>query len=73
MSSVSRVARSFAVGFWEFLVGGLPEIPVATFAVVGVAFAARSVNTLAIVVLPLLVMSALATSIRLRASRRRRS
>jgi len=60
----------FGAGMWDFFVGDLPEVFVATLAIVGLAFAMRGVHLLAVIGLPLLVVVVLAASVRLRGSTR---
>jgi hypothetical protein len=62
-SAVSRFAVAFGRFWWEFLVGDTPEVFVATLALVGLALALRHDRTVAIVLLPLLVVSVLGTSV----------
>ncbi len=71
MRTIGRLGRQFGLGVWDFLVGDLPEFLVAVFAIVGLAFAIRSVHVLGIVGLPALVVAALATSVLVRGSRNR--
>ena len=62
-----RVVRGFAMFWWDFLVGDTPEIFLAVvgiLAVVALVSEAWHVNGLAIVVLPVMVIGALATSVR---------
>jgi hypothetical protein len=61
-----RLLKSFGHFWWDFLVGDTPEITVAVVVIVGaVALLADAlhVNALAYVVLPLLVITALALSL----------
>ena len=70
---VVRLAKGFAMFWWDFLVGDTPEITVAVIVIIGVtALLSESahVNAAAIVALPLLAVVALAVSVQ-RARRRR--
>ena len=61
-----RVVKGFAMFWWDFLVGDTPELFVATLVLVGFVALCRIVwqlNTLALVVLPLLCVSALGWSL----------
>ena len=71
-----RLLRSFAMFWWDFLVGDTPEIFVAALVIIGaVALVsdAGHFNTAAVVALPLLAVGALAVTIRRaqRAARRK--
>ncbi len=72
---IVRLVRGFGRFWWDFLVGDTPELFVAALVIIGVtAFLSESghFNTAALVVLPLLVVLALATSLAraVRSSRR---
>ena len=62
-----RLLKGFAMFWWDFLVGDTPEIFVAVLVIIGVV-ALVSVeghfNTAAVIVLPLLAISALTISVR---------
>ena len=71
-----RLARGFAMFWWDFLVGDTPELFVAVIVIIGVVAllsVAGHFNTAAVIVLPLLAISALAISVRRaqRAARRK--
>jgi hypothetical protein len=62
-----RVAKGFAIFWWDFLVGDTPELFVAALAIVGIIALCRVVwriNVLALVALPVLCVLALALSVR---------
>jgi hypothetical protein len=61
-----RMARGFAMFWWDFLVGDTPELFVAALIIVGVVAFASVVaheNALAVVLLPILVIVALGLSV----------
>ncbi len=71
-----RLLRSFAMFWWDFLVGDTPEIFVAALVIIGAVALMRDVgqfNAAAVVALPLLAVGALAVTIRRaqRAARRK--
>ena len=70
---IGRLAKGFAMFWWDFLVGDTPEITVAVLVIIGVtALLSESahVNAAAIAALPLLAVVALAVSVQ-RARRKR--
>ena len=70
---IVRLAKGFAMFWWDFLVGDTPEITVAVLVIIGVtALLSESahVNAAAIAALPLLAVVALAVSVQ-RARRKR--
>ena len=70
---IVRLAKGFAMFWWDFLVGDTPEITVAVLVIIGVtALLSESahVNAAAIAALPLLTVVALAVSVQ-RARRKR--
>jgi hypothetical protein len=71
-----RLLRGFGMFWWDFLVGDTPELFVAALVIIGVVTLLSIVghfNTAAMVVLPLLAISALTISLRRaqRAARRK--
>ena len=67
MKMVARLLKAFGLFWWDFLVGDTPEIAVAVVVILG-AVALISVvagaSTVAVVVLPLLVIATLLVSVR---------
>jgi hypothetical protein len=64
---VVRLLKGFGMFWWDFLVGDTPELFVAALVIIGVAAwisEALDANTTAVVVLPALVVAALAISVR---------
>jgi asparagine N-glycosylation enzyme membrane subunit Stt3 len=59
---IRRGLRAFGHFWWDFLVGDTPEFFVVTLLVVGLAFLLRSERALGVVVLPVVVLGALALS-----------
>jgi hypothetical protein len=63
---LARLATAFAMFWWDFLVGDTPEIFAAAtliLVVIALVSAAGHLNALAIVLLPVLVVVALALSV----------
>ena len=62
-----RLLRGFAMFWWDFLVGDTPELFIAVLVIIGVVALLSVVghfNVAAVIVLPLLAVSALAISVR---------
>jgi len=62
-----RLVKGFAMFWWDFLVGDTPELFIAVLVIIGVVSLLSVVghfNAVAVVVLPLLAISALAISVR---------
>ena len=62
-----RLLRGFAMFWWDFLVGDTPELFIAVLVIIGVVALLSVVghfNAAAVIVLPLLAVSALAISVR---------
>ena len=73
---VVRVAKGFAMFWWDFLVGDTPELFVAALVIIttiSLISVAGHFNTVAVAVLPVLAVTALGISVRRaqRAARRR--
>ena len=63
---IGRIAKGFAMFWWDFLVGDTPEITVAVLVVLGLIAVVSNVwhaNTLAYVGLPVLVILTLIASV----------
>ena len=66
-SLVVRLLKGFAMFWWDFLVGDTPELFVAALVIIGaVALLSETwhVNTVAVIVLPVLAISALSISVK---------
>ena len=77
-SLAARLAKGFAMFWWDFLVGDTPELFVAALVTIGVVAllsVAGHFNAAAIIALPVLAIGALALSVRRaqRAARRKKS
>ena len=75
-SFVARVAKGFAMFWWDFLVGDTPELFVAAVVIIStiaLVSVAGHLNTAAVLLLPVLAVAALGISVRRaqRAARRR--
>jgi hypothetical protein len=64
---VVRLIKGFGVFWWDFLVGDTPELFVAVLVIIGVAAVVSETwhaNTAAVIVLPVLAITALTVSVR---------